>query len=130
MASEWTRTEASLENFQRLNTPSNRSKGQNWAGIGGTYDFKRTIVEGKFDGDLRFSVEEGNTVFSISEGYFRYNGVENDVSLGRKKLKWNPNEEFWMLGHINGVRGFRLLDTKEEGLIGFHYLNPAGMVKT
>lgn len=130
LASEWTRTEASLENFQRLNTPSNRSKGQNWAGIGGTYDFKRAVVEGKFDGDLRFSIEEGNTVASLSEGYFRYKGQENDVSLGRKRLDWNPNEGFWQLGHINGTRGFRLLDTKEEGLIGFHYLNPAGAVKT
>ena len=130
MGSEWNRTELSLENFQRLNTPSNRSKGQNWGNFGLTYDFKRSIVEGKFDGDIRMSIEDGQTMTSISEGYFRYKGTENDIALGRKKLNWNPNEQFWMLGHINGVRGFRLLDSKEEGLIGLHYVNPAGPLKT
>jgi hypothetical protein len=41
-------------------------------------------------------------------------------------LDWHGNEKFWQLGHVNGLRGFRLMDQKREGLTGFHYRNKDG----
>lgn len=124
-------TRLGYEKFLRLNSPQNKTNNSDWLDFSHSYQFKKNSIEGKFSGDMRFYLNNKDTSPSLSEAYIRYIGENNSTyTLGRQKLNWLPNESFWQLDHFQNTRGFRLMDTKNEGLSGFHYQTKDGSLKT
>lgn len=121
----------SYERFVRLNEPaSGKRDAFDWLETSYEYDLKRGPIEGRFDGDLRFFINNNKSNISLSEAFFSYTGVTGSKhTLGRQKLDWHPNEQFWQLSHLNGMRNFRLMDQKQEGLIGYKLSTNHGPVK-
>ena len=124
-------TKIGYEKFVRLNEPQNKTKNSDWFDLSHTYRFQRNSLEGAFNGDLRFYINNSDISPSLSEAYIKYKGDNGSTySLGRQKLDWHPNESFWQLDHFQNTRGFRLMDMKTEGLTGFHYQTQDGGLKT
>jgi hypothetical protein len=120
----------SYEFMGRLNTPQQKNDSNDSFNLGLKTGMDRGMIRGVLDADLRFLRAESAVNGSLSEAYVEYVGDENKVALGRKHLGWNPEEQFWMLGHIEGQRAFRLLDQKQEGLIGIFHEGRSGSFKT
>lgn len=124
-------TKIGYEKFLRLNEPQNKTKNSDWFDLSHSYRFQRSSLEGAFNGDLRFYINNSDISPSLSEAYIKYKGDNGSTySLGRQKLDWHPNESFWQLDHFQNTRGFRLMDMKAEGLTGFHYQTQDGALKT
>lgn len=124
-------TRLGYEKFLRLNSPQNKTNNSDWLDISHSYNLKKNSIEGRFTGDLRFYLNAKETSPSLSEAYVRYRAEnQSTYTLGRQKLNWSPNEAFWQLDHFQNTRGFRLMDTKNEGLTGFHYMTKDGALKT
>lgn len=112
----------SYERFVRLNQPEDGSKRDTFDWIESSYNYKmkRGSIKGSFDGDLRFFIKRKQANFSLAEAYLSYEGEDGSIhTLGRQKLDWHQNEEFWQLSHLQGLRNFRLMDRKQEGLLGY-----------
>ena len=123
----------SYERFVRLNQPEDGEKRDTFDWIETSYKYKmdRGPVKGSFDGDLRFFIKKKQINFSLAEAYLSYKGTDGSLhTLGRQKLDWHPNEEFWQLGHLQGLRNFRLMDRKQEGLLGYHQKLDNGAFKS
>ncbi len=124
-------TKIGYEKFLRLNDPQNKTKNSDWLDISHSYNLKKSSIQAGFNGDLRFYLNNKEFSPSLGEAYIRYVGEnQSRYTLGRKKLNWHPNENFWQLDHFQNTRGFRLMDTKSEGLTGFHYSTRDGHLKT
>ncbi len=124
-------TKIGYEKFVRLNQPQNKTKNSDWFDFSHSYKFQRGTLEGNFNGDLRFYINNSDFSPSLSEAYLRYQGDGGTTyTLGRQKLDWHPNESFWQLDHFQNTRGFRLMDMKNEGLTGFHYQTRDGALTT
>lgn len=110
------------EKFLRLNNPQNKTKNSDWLDFSARYETQRSFIHGKIDADFRYYINTKNISPSLKEMYIQYTGVDHSrYSFGRMKLDWHPNEAYWQLNHFQNTRGFRLMDTKLEGLTGFHY---------
>lgn len=111
----------SYERFARLSDPQEKIESIDWFGIG--LSSKKITHQYLFnvDGDIRYFSEGSAFNFSLSEMYYQRNLGSSRWILGRKTLDWSTHEKFWQLGFLNGQRGFRLLDEKQEGLTGFHF---------
>lgn len=124
-------TRIGYEKFLRLNSPQNKTNNSDWLDFSHSYSLRKSSIEGRFSGDLRFYLNNKATSPSLGEAYIRYKGENKSTyTLGRQKLKWHPNESFWQLDHFQNTRGFRLMDIKNEGLTGFHYQTKDGSLKT
>lgn len=124
-------TKVGYEKFLRLNEPQNKTKNSDWLDFSHSYRLKKNSIQGSFAGDLRFYLNNREFSPSLTEAYIRYVGDnQSRYTLGRQKLDWHPNENFWQLDHFQNTRGFRLMDTKQEGLTGFHYSTQDGNLKT
>jgi hypothetical protein len=123
----------SYERFVRLNQPEDGAKRDtfDWIESSYKYNMERGPIKGSFDGDLRFFIKKKQVNFSLSEAYLSYKGAEGSVhGLGRQKLDWHPNEAFWQLSHLQGLRNFRLMDRKQEGLLGYKLKVNSGNFKS
>lgn len=116
----------SYERFARLNSPPNKSPSNDWLGL--DLDIRRRSFQSSFvfDADVRYFSEGdragGEFNYSLSEAYYEYRpSTSHRLTFGRKLVNWSYHEKFWQLGFMNPQRGFRLLDDKQEGLLGFHY---------
>jgi hypothetical protein len=129
--SEESRCSVSYERFLRLNQPaSGKRDAFDWLEARCLYDLKRGNIKGRFDGDIRFFINNKKVNLSLAEAYFSYRGItKTEHILGRQKLNWHPNETFWQLGHLNGLRNFRLMDQKQEGLLGYRLKTTYGPIK-
>ncbi len=124
-------TRVGYEKFVRLNQPQNKTRNSDWIDFSHTYSLRKNSIEGSFNGDLRFYLNNNDISPSLSEAYLRYKGENGSTyTLGRQKLDWHPNESFWQLDHFQNTRGFRLMDMKNEGLSGFHYQTKDNNLKT
>ena len=119
-----------LQHFQNLSTDNSSAKEQTWLQFGGKSLHNGVDWELAAEGDFRFYLDNSEMSISLSELYSRYKDGSDHYTIGRKRLNWLPNEKFWQLGHIDGVRGFRLLDSKTEGLVGFHFTTKNNLLKT
>lgn len=124
-------TRVGYEKFVRLNEPQNKTKNSDWLDLSHTYNLKRSNISARFHGDARFYLNNNDMSLSLGEAFISYKGENKSTyTLGRKKLLWHPNEVFWQLDHFQNNRGFRLMDSKQEGLSGFHYSTRDGSIKT
>jgi len=124
-------TRVGYEKFIRLNEPQNKTKNSDWLELSHTYNLKRSNIRARFHGDARFYLNNNDMSLSLGEAFISYKGENKSTyTLGRKKLLWHPNEVFWQLDHFQNNRGFRLMDSKQEGLTGFHYSTRDGALKT
>ncbi|MDD0852093.1 hypothetical protein HBN50_03250 [Halobacteriovorax sp. GB3] len=112
----------SLETFQRLNDPQQKTSTTEWVGASLKGKSKLFHLDSALDTDLRVYLNDDKDInFSIAEAYVESsNGYDKSISVGRKLLDWNINEHYWMLGNMNGLQGMQLLSEKQEGLIGLH----------
>ncbi len=122
LASSSSHTSIGYEKFLRLNKPQNKAKSSDWLQVGQRYSYKENNFTGELEGDARLYLNNTSTSLSLSQAYLKYTSESNSTySLGRQSLNWHQNETFWQLDHLQGSRGFRLTETKQEGLTGFHY---------
>lgn len=112
----------SYEKFQRLNDPAKKSEYDDWAQIEGNYESKmwNAKVYGEFAARAYVSKEAAFN-FSAPEAYVEFKDDENRISVGRQLLRWNENEDYWLLNTLNPNQGFYLLSEKKEGLVGIQY---------
>jgi hypothetical protein len=110
----------SYESFQRLNTPQREGISNQWLGLNLNAGYYQDAgYNSHIDADARFYFSEGGkSNYSLSEAYFQYKTPKLDLNLGRKITDWSVNQEYWMLGQLNGRQGMELLSTKREGLTG------------
>lgn len=124
-------TKVGYEKFLRLNNPQNKTKNSDWLDFSHTYRQSRGSIQGKFSLDARAYLNNQDFSVSPREAYIRYQGENNSTyTLGEQILDWHPNESFWQLDHFQNTRGFRLTDTKIEGLTGFHYKTKDSFLNT
>ncbi len=114
-------TGMSFERFERLNEPLNRSEVDYWVNIRHSKDYEYTWADGHLDLDLRFYSQKNDFLYSFSEFYLTNKNSVEEYSVGRKRLRWNTAERFWLLEDINSNQSFSLLGEKQDGLFGFHH---------
>jgi hypothetical protein len=124
-------TNIGYEKFLRLNEPQNKTKNSDWLEIGHRYRYQGASFRGQFEGDARFYLNNKELSLSLSQAYMKYKSEgKSTYTLGRQRLRWHTNEVFWQLDHFQGSRGFRITDTKQEGLTGLHYKTQDGPLTT
>jgi hypothetical protein len=110
-----------LEKNQSLTNNKTDKRSNDWA----FFNFETNQTKKKNDyfaaTDFRILVGPGALLFSAPEVFLSHTAESSNASIGRRLVKWNPNEAFWGLGQINANQGFDLLETKQEGLIGVHF---------
>lgn len=96
----------SYEKFQRLNDPAKKSEYDDWAQIEGNYESKiwNAKVYGEFAARAYVS-KEASFNFSAPEAYIEFRDEDNRVSVGRQLLRWNENEDYWLLNTLNPNQG-------------------------
>ncbi|MFG1481892.1 hypothetical protein ABMA79_02275 [Halobacteriovorax sp. HFRX-2_2] len=112
----------SYEKFQRLNDPAKKSEYDDWAQIEGNYETR--AWNGKVYGEFAaraYVTKEPAFNFSMPEAYIEFKDEDNRISVGRQLLRWNENEDYWLLSTLNPNQGFYLLSEKKEGLVGIQY---------
>ena len=110
------------EKFYRLNTPAGTVDTQGWLGLS-----FQTAKDGKpftyfVEGDSKFFLNTDKDMnFSVPEAYIQFNKEKSISTFGRRLINWDEQERFWLLGKMNGLQGFKLLEEKEEGIVGYHF---------
>ena len=67
----------------------------------------------------RYFLGPGNVMIALPELYLSKVRGQTRQDIGRVKLDWLSQENFWGLGVINGHLGFNFLDSDSEGSVGF-----------
>jgi hypothetical protein len=112
-----------IEKNQSLTTDATNKRANDWA----FFNFETAQIKKNNDyfaaTDFRILVGPGALQYSVPEAYISHTGANSgtNTSLGRRLVKWNPDEAFWGLGQINASQGFDLLESKQEGLVGVHF---------
>lgn len=106
--------------YQRLNTPVGGSKNKGFLLGNLNHEKKFEKISTKAEFDFRYYPHSSLGVYSLPEAYLHKKGEFYDFHLGRKIIDFAPSEKFWMLGEINPIRGFNLLEQNQEGLMGAH----------
>ncbi len=57
----------------------------------------------------------------LSESYVGYRGLNNNLSLGRKKVQYSQADDAWSLGLVSPLFNQDYLSPEKQGLVGFHY---------
>ncbi len=122
-----------LKRGQRLNQ-SNHQKSLDSLETSYFSSFEGKNWRGRTNLDLKYLIQKGSKInFSLSQAYINTSDPKEPQShytLGRQILDWSPEEKFWQLDHINGLRSFNLMDTKQEGLLGLLYSTRSGRMRT
>ncbi len=109
----------SFEKFYRVNIPEKTSNSQDWLELSLSNTQETSEFGYAYDADLRLFINDDyDRNYSLAEAWMIKKYENAKLTFGRQKLDWHANEEFWQLGNLNGVQGFGLLDTKQEGLLG------------
>ncbi len=115
----------SLININELNQ-DNKSLNGGGVSLGhyGKYRFRE--FRSSTDIDLRYLNHKKNIEWEISELYTSVKSKKASVAIGRKRLSWFSQEDFWLLGQLSGRRNFDLLDEKSNGHWGLHFKGRQG----
>lgn len=65
--------------------------------------------------------KDQGAIFLVGEAYLSKTHGRTKYSVGRKVLKWNPNEKAWGLSDLNAQKGFNFTDNDQEGINAFHF---------
>lgn len=89
------------------------------------FSTRRNLKEGtgvsyQYDFGVRKYNNSTSPIFALSEAFLSYKRESSSVSLGRKKLGWNPAATHWTMGQVYSSRGFNLARDYEEGTTGLH----------
>ena len=118
-------TKGSLDflQFQRLNTPNNPGVANSWYGIDFHDSWKINKFKARTHADIsaRHYTQGNSTIFSIQEAYVEKIRGKTTFVSGRQVLDWFPQEKFWYLGKVNGLRSFSLTEEDQEGLVGIKF---------
>ena len=107
--------------FQRLNTPNNPGEEINSYAefnLADEWDVKKYRANTKAAASIRYYPEGKLTMFSLGEFFIQKNRGNTRVLIGRQILDWTEGERFWGIGAFNGIKGFNLIDSDQEGLTG------------
>lgn len=107
--------------FQRLNTPNNPGEEINsFAEINfsDVWDVKKYNATTKGNASIRYYPTGKQTMFSLGEFFIEKQRGDTRVRMGRQVLDWTDGEKFWGIGAFNGIKGFNLIDSDQEGLTG------------
>lgn len=80
---------------------------------GGGFSYQYDLGVRKYNNSL-------SPLYSMSEAYLAYRKDKLNVSLGRKRVGWNPASSYWTMGEIFATKGFNLASDQDEGLTGLH----------
>jgi hypothetical protein len=105
----------------RLNTPLQEGIGNQFVEVNASGEGDAKNLDFIYNGNFRHYPSANTQLYSISELYIKKTWGEHEVSLGRKVISWHKNDLFWALGEVNPLRGFNLIETNREGLMGLHY---------
>jgi len=105
-----------FQKYFRLNKPQTSGTSSNQFLL--SYYNNNDIL--RMDSSLMYFQEVKNFSFSIPEFYIKTMKKDFYISIGRKIIPWHINEQFWQLGHLNGLRSYTLNDDKQEGLTGVY----------
>lgn len=111
-----------FSHYQRLNDEQdNLSDFTNFVELSTRREEKEgTGFSYQYDFGVRKYNNSADPLISLSEGYVSYRTETSALSLGRKKLGWNPGATHWNLGELYSTRGFNLATDQEEGTVGLH----------
>lgn len=98
-------------------------------GIDFNKSFQNNEFSGKADIKGKFFLNNENPAYSLKEAYIEYKSENKKIRFGRQILDWNENEEFWYLGHLNGLSNINFLDRDREGLFGINFQYKTGRIK-
>lgn len=108
----------SVTNFQRLNDPQYEMAGKDWLDLDVQSNYQSDRWRGEVNLGIRYGVQNKEFLYSMPYAYLEYIGRDTQVWVGRRQLDWNLSEQFWGLNTINLQRGFSLMETDTEGLVG------------
>ncbi len=106
--------------YERLNIPVGGKNNKGFLLANFDYQGQKEKMNTKAEFNFRFYPHNAEGVYSFPEVFVSYKKTWFDLTLGRKIIDFAPAEKFWLLGEINPVRGFNLLEEKQEGLMGAH----------
>ncbi len=106
-------------------TKSVETQGQandsDWLSLSFDSKFRKRRYNGYMDADLRLYTGNSSYLYSVPQAYIQYRtSRRSDIAVGRKLVDWNPADQTWELGNINGMQGYNLTGDKQEGLFGLH----------
>jgi hypothetical protein len=111
-----------FEKFYRVNIPETTNDSQDWLEFNVNSSMESTPYSYEIDADLRIFINDDiDRNYSLPVAWGSAEFETHKFTLGRIILDWHANEEFWQLGDLNGVQGFSLLDTKQEGIVGANF---------
>lgn len=111
----------SFGQFQRINQPANQSADDGFIQIDVNEKRESGPWDLVYDGSIRQYTGDRGAMFSVPELFVQRRIGRSDFILGRKIKNWQENDRFWAMGEVNPLRNFNLLETKREGLFGFHF---------
>lgn len=112
--------ELTFEQHQNLNDQNNQEADRNWFSLSVTTARPKKKIDTYLNVDLRYYHTNSDYMYSLSEGFVRYQDRKGEVTLGRKIVNWQRAEKFWNTGDLNSSRGFSLIEGNKEGLFGLH----------
>ncbi len=111
----------------RVNTPLQENIGSQFIELDFSDDKDSRGAKGSSDFDLVYSAQfrhypsAQSQVYAMPEAYVRKEVGRHEWAVGRKIIPWQRNDHFWALGEVNPIRGFNLIETNREGIMGLHY---------
>ncbi len=105
----------------RVNTPLQENIGSQFIELDLSDSKEDSRFDGVYSAHFRHYPTANTQVFSVPEAYVRTRIGLHEWAVGRKIIPWQRNDEFWALGEVNPIRGFNLIETNREGIMGLHY---------
>ncbi len=118
--SVYAKGQVSYSYLGRVNTPQQENIGDQFIQFeieDGQQDSSGVVYSAQF----RHYPSANSQVYAVPEAYLHTKVGLHDWSVGRKIIPWQTNDEFWALGEVNPIRGFNLIETNREGIMGVHY---------
>jgi len=109
--------------FQRLNTPNNPGVANSWYGFNyhDSWNIDKYRARTHADISARHYTQGKATIFSVQEAYIEKKRGNTTYISGRQVIDWFPEEKFWQLGKLNGLRSFSFTEEDQEGLVGLQF---------
>lgn len=108
------------QQYARLNTPAAGSGINNWLGLDYTHQSKSNHWNSQIQAAFRFYPHNNEAIYSLPEAFTEWTNDRVTITAGRKIIDWAPLEKFWLIGEVNGLRGFNNLEKNQEGLSALH----------
>ena len=118
--SAWSKGQVTYSYLGRVNTPQQENIGDQF--IQFEIEDKKQNESGLvYSAQFRHYPSANSQIYAVPEAYVHTRVGNHDWAVGRKIIPWQSNDEFWALGEVNPIRGFNLIETNREGLMGLHY---------